>query len=116
MIPKQHRIAAAVHFAVLTLPAAALAQTAPATPAEAVSGQPADKLADKAPKKDAAISTVEVKGAASTYDPRRDDTASKTVMNADEIRKFGDTNVYDVLKRAPGVTVAGKTLRMSGLG
>jgi outer membrane receptor protein involved in Fe transport len=112
MILKQHRIAAAVQLALLTLPAAALAQTAPATSAEAVSVKPADKPA----KKDAPISTVEVKGAASTYDPRRDDTASKTVMNADEIRKFGDTNVYDVLKRAPGVIVSGKTLRMNGLG
>jgi outer membrane receptor for ferrienterochelin and colicins len=59
---------------------------------------------------------VEVKGAASNYDPRRDDTASKTVLNAEEIRKYGDDNIYDVLKRAPGVTVTGKTLRMRGLG
>jgi outer membrane receptor for ferrienterochelin and colicins len=57
-----------------------------------------------------------VKGAASDYDPRRDDTASKTVLNAEEIRKYGDDNIYDVLKRAPGVTVTGKTLRMRGLG
>jgi outer membrane receptor protein involved in Fe transport len=85
------------------LPAAALAQTA-------TSAEPAPA------KKDGKISTVEVKGAASNYDPRRDDTASKTVMNADEIRKYGDDNIYDVLKRAPGVTVAGKTLRMRGLG
>jgi len=94
------------------LPAAALAQTA-------ITAEPvADKSAAKeAPlKKDGKISTVEVKGAASNYDPRRDDTASKTVMNADEIRKYGDDNIYDVLKRAPGVTVTGKTLRMNGLG
>ncbi|MFC5548375.1 TonB-dependent receptor plug domain-containing protein [Massilia aerilata] len=110
MILKQHRIAAAVQLALLTLPAAALAQTAPAAPAA-----PAEAVSAKPAKKDA-IATVEVKGAAGSYDPRRDDTASKTVMNADEIRKFGDTNVYDVLKRAPGVIVAGKTLRMNGLG
>lgn len=62
------------------------------------------------------IPTVEVKAARSDYDPRRDDTASKTVINQDELTKYGDTNVYDVLKRAPGVTVTGNTIRMRGLG
>jgi outer membrane receptor protein involved in Fe transport len=93
------------------LPAAALAQTVTSEP---VADKPAAKEAP--PKKDGKISTVEVKGAASNYDPRRDDTASKTVLNAEEIRKYGDDNIYDVLKRAPGVTVTGKTLRMNGLG
>jgi outer membrane receptor protein involved in Fe transport len=98
------------------LPAAALAQTTiSAEPAaESTANKPAAKEAPA--KKDGKIATVEVKGAASDYDPRRDDTASKTVMNADEIRKYGDDNIYDVLKRAPGVTVTGKTLRMRGLG
>jgi outer membrane receptor protein involved in Fe transport len=58
---------------------------------------------------------VEVKGSASNYDPRRDDTASKTVLNSEEIRKYGDDNIYDVLKRAPGVTVTGNSIRMRGL-
>ena len=75
---------------------------------------------DEGPKKEAVpdkpVQQVEVKGAASDYDPRRDDTASKTVLGADEIRKYGDDNIFDVLKRAPGVTVTGKTLRMRGLG
>jgi len=104
----QHRPAAlAVRLALLSLPAAALAQTAPA----------ADKpLTKETPAKPDKITTVEVKGAASSYDPRRDDTASKTVLSAEEIRKYGDDNIYDVLKRAPGVTVSGKTLRMRGLG
>jgi outer membrane receptor protein involved in Fe transport len=112
MIPKHRRIAIAVHLALSALtPAAALAQAAGA---DTTSGKPAIKEAP--PKKDGKIATVEVKGAASNYDPRRDDTASKTVLNADEIRKFGDDNIFDVLKRAPGVTVTGKTLSMRGLG
>jgi outer membrane receptor protein involved in Fe transport len=94
------------------LPGAALAQTV--TTAEPASDKPALKEAPS--KKDGKVATVEVKGAASDYDPRRDDTASKTVLNAEEIRKYGDDNIYDVLKRAPGVTVTGKTLRMRGLG
>lgn len=62
------------------------------------------------------IQKVEIKGSAQDYDPRRDDTASKTVLNREEIMKYGDTNVFDVLKRAPGVTVIGNSIRMRGLG
>ena len=116
MILQHRRLAAAIHLALSTLPATALAQTA-AQPAIAAQTAAEASPAKEAPsKKDGKISTVEVKGAASDYDPRRDDTASKTVMNAEEIRKYGDDNIYDVLKRAPGVTVTGKTLRMRGLG
>jgi outer membrane receptor for ferrienterochelin and colicin len=64
---------------------------------------------------------VEVNGAASTYDLRRDDTASKIVVNHGEIVKYGDTNILDVLKRVPGVTVSGGggrggAIRMRGQG
>jgi outer membrane receptor protein involved in Fe transport len=84
----------------------------------AQSTQPADKDKDKAKDKaqDKPIQRVEVKGAASNYDPRRDDTASKTVLSAEEIRKYGDDNIFDVLKRAPGVTVTDKSIKMRGLG
>ncbi|MCC6072310.1 TonB-dependent receptor plug domain-containing protein [Massilia sp. GCM10020059] len=62
------------------------------------------------------VQQVEVKGSAQAYDPRRDDTASKIVVNNAEIVKYGDTNVLDVLKRLPGVTVSGGAVRMRGLG
>lgn len=71
---------------------------------------------DREKAKDKQIQSVEVKGSASNYDPRRDDTASKTVLNHDELTKYGDSNVYEVLKRAPGVTVTGNVIRMRGLG
>jgi outer membrane receptor for ferrienterochelin and colicin len=61
------------------------------------------------------MQTVEVTGTASAYDPRRDDTASQIVVNNGEIVKHGDTNVLDVLKRLPGVTVSGGAGRMRGL-
>ncbi|CAN7433362.1 TonB-dependent receptor plug domain-containing protein [Massilia sp. LjRoot122] len=91
-------------------------------PALAVSAQEA-----QAPKADAKaeggkkISQVEVKGTADTYDARRDDTATKIVVNSEEITKYGDTNVLDVLKRVPGITVnssngRGGEIRMRGLG
>ena len=66
------------------------------------------------------MQTVEVKG--SGYDPRRDDTASKMIVGSEEILKYGDTNVTDVLKRLPGITVSGAAgrsggeIRMRGLG
>ncbi|HWJ96069.1 MAG TPA: TonB-dependent receptor plug domain-containing protein, partial [Telluria sp.] len=91
--------------ALLLSPVIAIAQSAPADT------KPAKPAAETKP-----LQTVEVKGSASDYDARRDDTASKTVLNAEEIRKYGDTNIYDVLKRAPGVTVTGNTIRMRGLG
>lgn len=75
---------------------------------------PASKAPVITPKPE--LTKVEIKGSAQDYDPRRDDTASKTVLNRDEILKYGDTNVYDVLKRAPGVTVIGSSTRMRGLG
>jgi outer membrane receptor protein involved in Fe transport len=71
--------------------------------------------------KDNKVQQVEVHGSLDAYDPRRDDTASKIVVNRDEIVKYGDTNVLDVLKRVPGVTVSGNggrgsEVRMRGLG
>ena len=75
----------------------------------------------EAPAKPAepALQQVEVTG---SYDPRRDDTASKMVVNSEEILKYGDTSVTDVLKRLPGITVTGAAgrqggeIRMRGLG
>ncbi|MGX9219044.1 TonB-dependent receptor plug domain-containing protein [Massilia varians] len=68
---------------------------------------------------DGAIQQVEVKGAG--YDARRDDTAARIVINRDEVVRYGDSNVADVLKRIPGVTVTmggGRStqIRMRGLG
>lgn len=79
------------------------------------------RAADEQPKQEE-MQKVEVKGSAAKYDARRDDTASKTVVNAEEIQKYGDTSVNDVLKRLPGITVTGAAgrsggeIRMRGLG
>jgi len=69
---------------------------------------------------EAAPTRVEVLGSAGAYDARRDDTASKIVVGRDEILKYGDTSVAEVLKRVPGVTIGGNgrnsEVRMRGLG
>ncbi len=102
----------------LTVIAAALAA------AMSAHAQQAEPAAAPAPAKaaDDKMQKVEVRGTADSYDPRRDDTASKIVVNHEEIVKYGDTNVVDVLKRLPGITVSGASgrgggeIRMRGLG
>lgn len=63
---------------------------------------------------------IEVQGTADAE--RRTSTASKIIVNSEEINKYGDSNVMDVLKRLPGITVdsgpggRGGAIRMRGLG
>lgn len=100
----------------LCLPAlGASAQEAQTPPPASAPRADAHKAGDKK------ITQVEVKGTADAYDPRRDDTATKVVVSSEEITKYGDTNVLDVLKRVPGITVnspngRGGEIRMRGLG
>jgi outer membrane receptor protein involved in Fe transport len=106
----------------LTLIAAAVAATIPAYAQQAQPTlQSAPAVTKKAEPDESKMQKVEVRGTADAYDPRRDDTASKIVVNHDEIVKYGDSSVLDVLKRVPGVTVNGSNgrggeIRMRGLG
>ncbi|HTD05027.1 TonB-dependent receptor [Undibacterium sp.] len=66
------------------------------------------------------VRTVEISGSRN-YDERRLDTATKIVVTQEEIVKFGDSTVGDVLKRLPGITIGGVQgrggdIRMRGLG
>lgn len=51
----------------------------------------------------------------STEPQRQIETTNKVVVTRADIIRFGDTNMSDVLKRLPGVTVSGD-VRMRGLG
>lgn len=60
-------------------------------------------------------------GRATDNQLRRDSTAAKIVVGREEIERFGDSTVGDLLKRLPGVTVQGRpgrggAIRMRGLG
>ncbi|HUP30943.1 MAG TPA: TonB-dependent receptor plug domain-containing protein, partial [Usitatibacter sp.] len=94
----------------LPLICAAQQPSTPATPAPA-------PPAKEAPQK---LEKIEVQG--DGLAERRESTASKQIINRDEIMKYGDTNVLEVLKRLPGVTVdsgpggRGGAVRMRGLG
>jgi outer membrane receptor for ferrienterochelin and colicins len=78
---------------------------------------PPDDPGARAPKK---LEKIEVTGP-NEVDERRESTAAKIVVNRDEILRYGDTTVLEVMKRLPGVTVGGSggrgsDIRMRGLG
>lgn len=100
---------------------AALLCAAPTIQAQTAAGPP--KSAASAPPPANAPQRVEVTGATEQHDPRRDDTAAKIVVSQEEITRYGDTTLADVLKRQPGITVSGGNagrgggeIRMRGLG
>ena len=60
-------------------------------------------------------------GRLSDTDLRRYSTASRMVFGREELDRYGDTNLGDVLKRLPGITISGVPgrggdIRMRGLG
>ncbi len=65
----------------------------------------------------AKLERVEVSSRAlSDTDLRRRAPVAKQIYGREEIDKYGDSNVADVLKRLPGVSVSGNAPRMRGLG
>src|SRR5450830_757298 len=118
LVPTLRETAAAAAFLAASL--ACHASHAQSIDAETAPLKPAADAAEKKPAPDT-IQKVEVKGSSTAYDPRRDDTASKIIVTSEEIVRFGDTSVNDVLKRLPGITVGGGgrgggDIRMRGLG
>lgn len=73
-------------------------------------------------KPEAQPQRVEVTGARQNEtEERRQSTAAKIIVGRDEIERFGDASLGDLLKRLPGVTVGGNpgrggAIRMRGLG
>lgn len=90
------------------------AQTAPADTTTA--GQPAVGADAKV------MPQVTINGGrASDMDERRRSTAGKMVFGREELDRNGDSNLGDILKRLPGVTIGGRPgrggeVRMRGLG
>ncbi|MCV2369942.1 TonB-dependent receptor plug domain-containing protein [Roseateles oligotrophus] len=90
---------------------------APPSPASAASAPKPGKSTSKAEQLD----RVEVSGNASDDAARRSSTASKIIIGREEIERFGDATVGEVLKRLPGVTTGGRPgrggdIRMRGMG
>jgi outer membrane receptor for ferrienterochelin and colicins len=103
---------------------ASLAQTTPApTPAPTAepAPQPPAPAASAAPV-DPKTQRIEITGGrASDTEQRRQSTAAKIVIGREEIERYGDSNLLDLMKRLPGVTVPGApgrggNPRMRGMG
>lgn len=63
---------------------------------------------------------VEIRGS-TLVDDRMDANTPKIVLSREDINRFGDTNLLDVLQRVPGITIAGggsqgREVRLRGLG
>jgi iron complex outermembrane receptor protein len=116
--------AAAMLVACGSLPAAAQTQN-PATPPDAPASAPA-RPAQRPTARDAdakaqQLRRVEINGSASDESIRRASTASKIVITREEIDKFGDSTLGEMIKRLPGVTTGGRPgrggdIRMRGMG
>ncbi|MFZ6690783.1 TonB-dependent receptor plug domain-containing protein [Undibacterium sp. SXout20W] len=67
------------------------------------------------------IQKVVIDGGRSDDDARRQSTAAKLIFGREELDRNGDTNLGEVLKRLPGVTIGGRPgrggdIRMRGMG
>ncbi|RZS58046.1 TonB-dependent receptor plug domain-containing protein [Sphaerotilus mobilis] len=115
-------------LATALLPIGAWAQqapTAPATPSTPTTPPtPVTPSADSAQAADdgaARLERVEITGTAVETAVRRESTAAKTIIGRDELDRYADQSVAEVLKRLPGVTLGGRpgrggAVRMRGLG
>jgi outer membrane receptor for ferrienterochelin and colicins len=105
-------VALIIPFLMAAMAGDSFAQTPP-KPATAAS-------AATTPSPPAQLETVVIQSS-SDRDDRSESTASKIVVTREDLNKFGDTSVNDVLNRVPGVTVTGSRgrgteIRMRGLG
>ncbi|MBW8846910.1 MAG: TonB-dependent receptor [Burkholderiales bacterium] len=105
----------------------AFAQTSPPAPEAAASAPPRPARPQRpAAKPDDAkaaeqLKRVEVYGRASDESMRRASTASKIIITREEIDRYGDSTLGEVIKRLPGVTTGGRPgrggeIRMRGMG
>ena len=62
------------------------------------------------------IQRVEIVGRQGSTELRRAASVAKQIYGREELDRFGDTNVLDVMRRLPGVTVSSGGPRMRGLG
>ncbi|MES2583407.1 MAG: TonB-dependent receptor plug domain-containing protein, partial [Pseudomonadota bacterium] len=106
-------IAIAAAFGLPTLAQVNTPSTAPETPRSTESPDRENTPAAKTPpskdsKDPSTLNRVEVVGTTGENDMRRASTAAKIVIGNEEIERFGDSSVGEVLKRLPGVTTGGR--------
>ena len=104
MIPRQP--ATWMALAALTAPISVWAQDS------SVSGQTETTTAPQT----SVIQRVEIVGRQGSTELRRAASVAKQIYGREELDRFGDTNVLDVMRRLPGVNVSSGGPRMRGLG
>lgn len=86
-------------------------------PALALAQQEVDRAATSpTPNNSNQLERVSVTRQQTDTDLRRREPVAKQLYGRDELDKYGDTQLSDVLKRLPGINVSGGQLRMRGLG
>jgi outer membrane receptor for ferrienterochelin and colicins len=104
-LKRQPTAAAVCIFCALLSQAPAYAQDAP------------PGMGDAAPRPGTRLERVEVTSRQqSDTDLRRKAPVAKQIYGREEMDKYGDNNLADVLKRLPGVNMQGGAVRMRGLG
>jgi iron complex outermembrane receptor protein len=84
-------------------------------PALVLAQQEVDRAATSPPPANQ-LERVSVTRQQNDTDLRRREPVAKQLYGREELDKFGDTQLSDVLKRLPGINVSGGQLRMRGLG
>ncbi len=101
---------------------AARAQNAAAPSAAPATAPPAAAAPEPTTDSETRLAPVEITGSRpDDVQERRDSTAAKIIIGREEIDRFGDSTLGDVLKRLPGVTIQGRpgrggAIRLRGLG
>jgi len=84
-------------------------------PALVLAQQEVDR-ASTSPTQNNQLERVSVTRQQTDTDLRRREPVAKQLYGREELDKYGDTQLSDVLKRLPGINVAGGQLRMRGMG
>lgn len=103
LLPLAALLAAVAHAQTPPVPA-----SPPSPPASAPSPAPA-------PAGSQQLEKVEVTGTNTDENRRRQATASKIVISRDDLLRFGDGNLSDLMRRLPGVTPTGRPGRGGGI-
>jgi iron complex outermembrane receptor protein len=98
----------------LLLAAGPLALLASAS-AQAQDGSPVSQDTPQQPNP-TSLQRMEITGRQSATELRRASKVAKQIYDREELDRYGDTNVLDVMRRLPGVSIGGDGPRMRGLG
>jgi len=85
-------------------------------PALVLAQQEVDRAQNNSPTPNNQLERVSVTRQQTDTDLRRREPVAKQLYGREELDKYGDTQLSDVLKRLPGINVSGGQLRMRGLG